>query len=197
MRNPTRSHAAGRKVLFIVLSCGAALFALCKKAGTPPSPPDIVAGPQNCRVNVVYTYTAVAFCPDNGNVSVRFDWGDTITSEWSAFVASGDSVTMSHAWTSQDTYRIKAQAKAVQGATSDWSGPHLVIVVPDGTLKWRCRTGDYGWSSPAVSTDGTVYVGQGDGYLYAIWGDSPLANTPWPKFRHDNKNTGRVGGPKK
>jgi hypothetical protein len=25
-------------------------------------------------------------------------------------------------------------------------------------------------------------------------GSGVLADTPWPKFRHDNKNTGRVGG---
>jgi hypothetical protein len=37
-------------------------------------------------------------------------------------------------------------------------------------------------------------VGSYDGYLYAIYGTGTLANTPWPKFRHDNHNTGRVGG---
>jgi len=65
---------------------------------------------------------------------------------------------------------------------------------PDGTLKWRFQTGDMVSSSPAIGSDGTVYIGTRDGHLYAIQGSSPLANSPWPKFRHDNQNTGRVGG---
>ena len=70
----------------------------------------------------------------------------------------------------------------------------LYALNPDGTLKWRFRTGEVGRSSPAVGADGTVYCGSYDGGLYAIRGDSPLANSPWPKFHHDNQNTGRVGG---
>ena len=70
----------------------------------------------------------------------------------------------------------------------------LYAINPDGSRKWRYKTGDRTWSSPAVAADGTVYVGSFDGYLHAIIGDSPLADSPWPKFHHDNKNTGRVGG---
>ena len=71
----------------------------------------------------------------------------------------------------------------------------LYAINPDGSLKWRYQTGYRVNSSPAVATDGTVYVGSLNGCLYAIHGDSPLANSAWPKFRHDNQNTGRAGGP--
>jgi outer membrane protein assembly factor BamB len=38
-----------------------------------------------------------------------------------------------------------------------------------GTLKWKFKTGNYVYSSPAIGTDGTVYVGGSyDHYLYAI-----------------------------
>lgn len=38
----------------------------------------------------------------------------------------------------------------------------------------------------------TIYVGSDDGYLYAIKSSSlGLAKSPWPKFHHDNKNTGQ------
>ena len=66
---------------------------------------------------------------------------------------------------------------------------------PDGALKWRYMTGDAVYSSPAIGSDGTVYVGSDDGYLYAIQGSAPLADSPWPKYQHDLQNTGRVGGP--
>jgi len=64
---------------------------------------------------------------------------------------------------------------------------------PDGTLKKRYIIGGTVNSSPSIGTDGTVYfaTGGGDDKVYAIIGSSILADTPWPKFRHDIKNTGR------
>lgn len=62
----------------------------------------------------------------------------------------------------------------------------------DGTLKWKYETGDPVNSSPAIGDDGTIYIGSTDGYLYALSGGSEgLASSPWPKFGHDNANTGR------
>ncbi len=37
----------------------------------------------------------------------------------------------------------------------------------DNSLKWKFQTGNEIVSSPAVA-DGTVYIGSGDGYVYAI-----------------------------
>ncbi|MFZ5515695.1 MAG: PQQ-binding-like beta-propeller repeat protein [Candidatus Zhuqueibacterota bacterium] len=49
-------------------------------------------------------------------------------------------------------------------------------------------------AAPAMGNDGTIYVGTMDGNLYAIPSNSSgLANSPWPKFQHDNQNTGRAG----
>jgi len=63
----------------------------------------------------------------------------------------------------------------------------------DGTLKRKYYIGSTGKSCPAISSDGTIYVGAKDGCLYALRGFSAgLANSPWPKFRHDNQNTGRT-----
>jgi len=40
----------------------------------------------------------------------------------------------------------------------------------DGTLKWKFQTRAAIVSSPAIASDGTIYVGSDDGYLYAIGG---------------------------
>ena len=80
------------------------------------------------------------------------------------------------------------------GAEAGCCAGCLYALNPDGTLKWRFQTEDWVASSPAIGSDGTVYIGSGDGYLYAIQGSSSLADSPWPKFRHDNQNTGRIGG---
>jgi len=62
---------------------------------------------------------------------------------------------------------------------------------PDGTLKWQVQTGNTIESSPAIDDNGTIYVGSYDNYLYAIFSSSQgLADSPWPKFRQNNLNTG-------
>lgn len=68
-----------------------------------------------------------------------------------------------------------------------------------GVNKWQFPTlfgwfsGTYSTSSPAIGLDGTVYVGGFDAKVYAIVsGSVGLAKSPWPKFRGNNQNTGRV-----
>ena len=70
----------------------------------------------------------------------------------------------------------------------------LHAVYPDGTSKFLYRPTDYyGYvSSPSIGLDGTLYFVCDDGYLYALNGTGPLANSPWPKFQHDLQNTGRT-----
>lgn len=67
---------------------------------------------------------------------------------------------------------------------------YVYAVNPDGSLK----QGYFLQASPssiAIGMDGTVYVAAG-GYLYALESSSHgLAPSSWPKFRHDNQNTGQ------
>jgi len=75
------------------------------------------------------------------------------------------------------------------------SGDNKVYAIDaNGMKRWEVLTSNDVTSSPAIGTDGTVYVGSEDNRLYAISAWSPLADAPWPKFRHDNRNTGRAGG---
>ena len=45
---------------------------------------------------------------------------------------------------------------------------HLYALNPDGTEKWRFKTGDAVISSPAVGSNGTIYFGSKDAYFYAV-----------------------------
>ncbi len=46
---------------------------------------------------------------------------------------------------------------------------YLFAVYPNGTEKWKYKTGGLiSGSSPAIDDNGTIYVGSWDGYLYAI-----------------------------
>jgi len=58
---------------------------------------------------------------------------------------------------------------------------------------WEFKTGRNVYSSPAIGSDGTVYVGSFVGKLYAIKTDSKgLAKSPWPMRGQNARHTGRV-----
>jgi outer membrane protein assembly factor BamB len=71
---------------------------------------------------------------------------------------------------------------------------------PDGSLNWMHKLMAVNWSGPAIMADGTAYIAGMDyggfyrGALCAVVTSSPgLAASAWPKFHHDNRNTGRYG----
>ena len=65
----------------------------------------------------------------------------------------------------------------------------------DGTTggkKWEFVMGGTVDSSPAIGADGTVYIGS-NGKVYALFGSSPLADSPWPMLGYDATHQARVG----
>lgn len=58
-----------------------------------------------------------------------------------------------------------------------------------GGLRWTFETGDRILGSAAIGDDGTVFIGSFDGKLYALEGGGRPAESPWPKFRGDARNT--------
>ncbi|MFO7734837.1 MAG: PQQ-binding-like beta-propeller repeat protein [bacterium] len=53
--------------------------------------------------------------------------------------------------------------------------------------------GENNFSSPALSQNGILYIGSGDGFLYAIDTESKgVADSPWPVFRGNVRRTGHT-----
>jgi outer membrane protein assembly factor BamB len=77
------------------------------------------------------------------------------------------------------------------------SNGNLTAVSKDGAKLWSVKAGTQTlYSSPAIAANGTVYfaqaLGSGVGNLTAVEGDgSGLANSAWPKFHQNARNTGR------
>jgi len=144
----------------------------------PPDMPLGLVGPDRGGQDTSYSFATSVSHPDGITVAIRFAWGDGDTSDWSAFVASGDTVAMSHAWTAPDTCYVTAQARDTGTGRSLWSLPHSIIIKPRDTLRiWRLRLADSGStmaSSPAIGPDGTIYVGSGDSSLYAVSTDGTV-----------------------
>lgn len=97
-------------------------------------------------------------------------------------------------------------AEKVKGAPVVDAAERVYLVTEDGVLRaydselnplWNYNTEASGvtHSSPALSCDGVVYVGTSDGRVVALVADEggldPTA--PWPKYQHDNRNTGNAG----
>ena len=58
-----------------------------------------------------------------------------------------------------------------------------------GGKKWEYTSSERLGSAPAIGADGTVYVAQ-NGILWALQGDRELADSAWPKYQGNARNTG-------
>jgi hypothetical protein len=75
----------------------------------------------------------------------------------------------------------------------DVEGINQTSKVKIGTPIWEFETEGWVSSSPAIGSDGTVYVGSDDKKLYAIKTASKgLAKSPWPMRGQNARHTGRV-----
>ena len=72
-------------------------------------------------------------------------------------------------------------------------GKFYAINGKSGVKLWEFETNHGLSSSPAIGSDGTVYVGSGNKKLYAIKADSlGLAKSPWPMRGQNARHTGRA-----
>jgi outer membrane protein assembly factor BamB len=146
-------------------------------AGCPGKPPNIgqITGPSDGPINVVQTFYITATDPGNQEVQYHFDWGDGVTSAWTAPVASGSTASDTHTFTSAGEKQILAQAKNSSGKLSGWSSPKIFFAT-SGEEGVRRRfievnededTANF-VSTPAIGDDGTIYVGCSFGHFHAI-----------------------------
>jgi hypothetical protein len=94
----------------------------------PPDVPSVPSGPAEVAEDSIASFSSTATEPDDDRVAIRFDWGDGDTSDWSQYVASGESVTTKHAWSAVATCSVRAQAIDRKGLASAWSTARVVQV---------------------------------------------------------------------
>ncbi|MCK5459289.1 MAG: hypothetical protein KAI20_05310, partial [Thermoplasmatales archaeon] len=78
----------------------------------PPNAPNI-SGPTSGTVGEEYDYTFVTTDPDGENVFYWIDWGDNYNTSWIGPYNSDEEVIVSHIWSENGIYEIRAKAKDV------------------------------------------------------------------------------------
>jgi parallel beta-helix repeat protein len=86
----------------------------------PPNAPDI-NGPARGKVGVEYTFVFSTTDLDEDNLSYFVDWGDGTNSSWIGEFESGQEILVTHNWTEKGEYVIKAKAKDIYNAESEWT----------------------------------------------------------------------------
>jgi len=104
-------------------------FLITKKPleSVPPEEPNI-DGPISGKVRRNHEYTFVTTDPNNDDVYYYIKWGDGKIENWIGPYKSGEEVTVSHMWVIKGTYTIKAKAKDIHGAESNWGT--LTVTMP-------------------------------------------------------------------
>jgi len=105
-------------------------------------------------------------------------------------------------WTGRHYYNISngAEDKIIESGAGDPMSfdnngnyyravsPGMVCYNSDGEVIWSFNTGgSKGWTL-TISNDNIIYLVSDDN-VFAIQGDSPLAQSGWPRASHDNRNT--------
>ena len=103
-------------------------FTTSANPNNAPSKPEI-NGRTSGKTGLTYLYTFVSSDSENDDIFYYIDWGDVTFEEWIGPYNSGEEKSISHTWTTEGTYTIKAKAKDTNGGESEWSDP-LSVSMP-------------------------------------------------------------------
>jgi len=174
-----------------VLLVALVLLAMSCKRKSPPATPAVPLGPSSGAVGVDYEFSSTALDHDGDDVSIRFDWGDGDTSDWSPWVRPGDPVSMSHTWSASGTFNVGAQARAPSSISSDWSAYVTLTCYYEWTRTFGGAGDDFGLSVLTASDSGYVLSGTD-----AEWGPLLIKCSRDGEVEWERRFTGiRVRGP--
>ena len=114
--------AGGRDGLVTCFSGG-----LNASLNNPPHAPALT-GPIQGTTGILYNYTVVTTDADTDDVFYYIDWGDGTPGEWLGPFSQSVPCNISHLWLSPGLYTVKAKAKDIHNAESNWSEALLVDI---------------------------------------------------------------------
>jgi hypothetical protein len=98
---------------------------------TAPNKPSTPTGETSGETDTSYTYSTSTTDPEGDDIQYGWDWdGDGTVDEWTGWYSSGDTVTVSHSWSSEGTYYVKVKAYD-RDKESSWSNA-LAVTISSG-----------------------------------------------------------------
>jgi hypothetical protein len=85
----------------------------------PPDAPQIT-GPAEGKPGNPYLFNFLSNDLDGHTISYYVDWGDGTFTDWVGPYVSGTQIHLTHTWSEQGSYVVKAKAKDSMDAESDW-----------------------------------------------------------------------------
>jgi len=80
----------------------------------------VITGPDEGKPGTPYLFTFTSTDPDGDALDYWVEWGDNTTSDWVGPYASGSPAAITHQWSSEGTFTIRAKAKDTIGVESEW-----------------------------------------------------------------------------
>jgi hypothetical protein len=101
-------------------------LAYISSINSSPEKPNIT-GSTSGKPKIEHIYNFSSVDPEGNKVYYYIDWGDTTNTGWIGPYNSGEEINLSHIWDKKGTYIIKAKAKDILGAESDWGTLEITI----------------------------------------------------------------------
>ncbi len=92
----------------------------------PPSKP-IIDGPDRGKPRKEYEYVFINTDVDDNESYLWIEWGDNNSTRWLGPFENGKSLKFSHKWNKEGTFIVRAKAKDIHGAESEWSKHEIAI----------------------------------------------------------------------
>ena len=158
-------------------------------ANDPPIVPDI-EGPASGKPGVEYTYGFCSEDPDGDDMFYCIDWGDGSGEVCIGPFSSGICATADHTWSEQGTYIIKAKAKDIHDAESEWATKEVKMSKNKRASTttthglFEAEIGRRGNPNPLVTLSGTYHLRD----RFIVFGGTATAGDKTGRFRGAFRN---------
>ena len=115
-----------------------------------------ITGPTDGEIKKQYEFTIMTTDPLDDDLYYWIEWGDGTVEEWFGSYASGEIVTVSHAWTENGTYFIRGKAKNAKGSEGGWSDPMEIHIINVPILEIDSITGGLFKISAVIKNNGSI-----------------------------------------
>ena len=136
--------------------------------GSPPLPPVV------WTEDFINFYISVPQDPENDQVYYWIDWGDGTTIEWIGPYEPGQTIYLSHVWSEDGIYKIKAKAKDLDGESR--CAKYTLSLSSDFKF-FGIETGFVN-----ITYTFTIYLNQQEFFIYIDWGDGNFSDWFGPIF---------------